>query len=135
MTATALTVNATGGAGATCGAASPAGAQAIAANGQVQFTYACTVTAGATVPGSVTFKTTPTAGGGAGAFVEATSNSVLVTPPLTFQVTVNNPATVSRSRQRGQIGDGSGNLAPTDSNETHDDDPQRVDRRLRLVGR
>ena len=102
---------------------------------QVQFTYACTVTAGATVPGSVTFKTTPTAGVGTGGFVEATSNSVLVTPPLTFQVTVN---------ESGH-GDPDQEHCPDQRSRRHDSadrqqrDPdrraRRVDRRLCLVGR
>ena len=116
VTATPLTVTSAG-AGATCDPSSSTNPQAIAANGTVQFTYACTVTAGSAVPGSVTFKTTPT-GVGTGGFVEAASNSVLATPRLTFQATVNNPATVAQIKNTAQISEVGGTIPPTPSNET-----------------
>ena len=88
VTPSALTVTDTNGASATCGSASPA-TQDVISGTVATFTYTCTASAGA-VPGSVTFQADATGALG-DTFATATSNSVLVSPPLTFQVTVNGP--------------------------------------------
>jgi uncharacterized repeat protein (TIGR01451 family) len=90
VTPGALTANGTNGASASCGSASPA--TAVINNGSATFTYTCSVTAGSQ-PGVLTFKATPTDDNGD--WAEGTANTVLITPPLTFQVTVNNPPPAS----------------------------------------
>ena len=52
----------------------------------VTYEWTCTVAAGAN-PGSLTFSNSASAGGGV-TFPAATSNSVIVSPPLTYTVTV-----------------------------------------------
>ncbi len=92
VTPSALTPAATGGASAVCGSPTPA-SQNVAANSSVEFTWTCTVTAGAN-PGSLRFSASAT-GDGPVSFPSATSNSVLVSPVLTFSATVNSPAPAS----------------------------------------
>ena len=82
---------------------------------EVTYTWTCQAVYG-TGTGNIRFSGSATGTGGT--FAVATSNSVLVTPPLTFQVTVNDPATVSQVKNTAQISDDSGTIPPTDSNET-----------------
>ena len=70
---------------------SPASAT-VSAGSPATFTYEYDVTPGS-LPASVAFRGKPTATGAI--FVAGRSNSVLITPPLTYQVTVNNPAGVN----------------------------------------
>lgn len=86
VTPSTLTVTPTGGASASCSGPTPA-SQNIPANGAVEFTWSCTVTPGTSL-GSLTFSASAT-GAGPVSFPTATSNSVLVSPVLTFQATVN----------------------------------------------
>jgi uncharacterized repeat protein (TIGR01451 family) len=92
VTPSALTQTATGGATSVCTGPTPA-SQNIAANVSVEFTWSCSVTAGAN-PGSLKFSASAT-GTGPVNFASATSNSVLVSPVLAFSATVNNPAPTS----------------------------------------
>lgn len=103
------------GATASCGAPSPA-SQNVTANVPAFFTWTCTLTAGA-LPGNLTFARGATGNGGV-TFSSATSNSVIVTQPLTFQATVQNPAPVDVVHNTAFILDKSGALPPTDSNTT-----------------
>ena len=82
-----LSISGMNGAGATCAAAGPP-AQDILADTPITIVWSCTANAGAT-PGSITFS--GNAAGDASSFAIATSNSVLVSPLLTFQVTVDDP--------------------------------------------
>jgi uncharacterized repeat protein (TIGR01451 family) len=92
VTAGALTVTGTSGCSATFGAASPL-TQSVSNGVPATFTYASTsVTAGST-PGVLTFKATPSDSNGT--WAQGTANTVLVTPPLTFTATVNNPPGVN----------------------------------------
>lgn len=63
-------------------------------NDGVVYEWACTVAAG-TTPDSLTFSASGTGDAGSTTFPVATSNSVLVSPNLTYQVTVENPAPTS----------------------------------------
>ena len=83
-----LSVDGTGGANASCGSPSPA-SQDVPAGGSATFRWTCTITAVGTDPGSVTFRAS--ASGGTDIWSEARSNSVIVSPPLTMQVSVLNP--------------------------------------------
>ena len=74
----------------------------------VVWQWVCTATQGA-VPGSVKFSAPasgtlpPAEGGGVVNFSAATSNSVLVSPPLTFQVTIDNPNSLTEVINQGFI--------------------------------
>lgn len=83
-----MSVDGTGGANASCGSPSPA-SQDVPAGGSATFRWTCTITAVGTDPGSVTFRAS--ASGGTDIWSEAKSNSVIVSPPLTMQVSVLNP--------------------------------------------
>ncbi len=109
-----LTPIATGGASASCGSPSPA-SQDIPANGSVEFTWTCTVTAG-TSPGSLAFSANAT-GAGAVAFPTATTRKILVSPVLTYQATVaaGAPAVI---RNTGILAETSGNIGTLPSNTT-----------------
>ena len=82
---------------------------------EVTYTWTCQAVYG-TGTGNIRFSGSATGTGGT--FAVASSNSVLVTSPLTFQVTVSDPATVSQVKNTAQISDDSGTIPPTDSNET-----------------
>ena len=88
-----LTPTATGGASGSCTGPSPA-SQGIAANGSATFTWTCTATAGAT-PGSLRYTANGTGTSPSVSFPSATSNSMLVSPNLTYSATVNSPAPAS----------------------------------------
>lgn len=119
-----VTISATGGAGATCGSPTPnTFPTTLTADTPQTYTWTCTVSAAVT-PGGVTFSVLPTGSGSGASFTTATSNSVLVTPPLTFQATVNSPATVAQVLNTASIGDTSGKLPATASNTTTTDLPK-----------
>ncbi len=85
-------VNQTGGANATsCSAATLVSADTTISgpSDPVIYQWTCTAQAG-TSPGSVSFRANATGTGGT--FAQATSNSVLVSPILSYKVTVVNPA-------------------------------------------
>ncbi|MGB5476132.1 MAG: DNRLRE domain-containing protein, partial [Thermoanaerobaculia bacterium] len=82
-----LNIAGTNGASVVCGSPSPA-SQSIAADTPITFVWTCTANAGAT-PGAATF--TAAAAGDSSSFGAASSNNVLVSPLLTFQVTVDDP--------------------------------------------
>jgi uncharacterized repeat protein (TIGR01451 family) len=82
-----LNVTGAAGAGAGCGLPNPS-SQDLAAGVPATFTWTCVATAGS-LGGSVTFDAN--ASGDLASYARATSNSVLVSPLLTFQVTVDNP--------------------------------------------
>ncbi|MBW6467239.1 MAG: DUF11 domain-containing protein, partial [Brevefilum sp.] len=88
-----LDVVATGEASASCTQQAPI-TQNIPAGGSVQFSWICTATAG-TSPGSLTFSGNATGDGGSTTFPSATTNSVLVSPVLTFQAKVTDPLPAS----------------------------------------
>ena len=77
------------------------------------YVYVYNVTANATNVGQVTFSGEPSPGS---SFVAGTSNSVIVTPPLTFRVTINNPTNLTQVVNTAMIED-KGTIPPTDSNE------------------
>lgn len=89
---TPLRLNATGGSGASCGSPSLISADddLTSTGDSVLFRYLCTASAGSS-PGQISFKATAIGAGGTVPFGEAVSNGVLVTPPLSFKVTVNGP--------------------------------------------
>ena len=76
-------------AGASCGAATLTSADddISGAGDSVTFEWSCTVSAG-TLPEDITFQATASGDAGATTWPAAVSNSVIVTPVLTFQVTV-----------------------------------------------
>lgn len=81
----AVTIATANGANATCGSPSPT-SQTVPANGSATFTWTCTITAVGTVPGSVTFAASAT--NGTTTWSSSTSNGVIVSPVLQFQVLV-----------------------------------------------
>ena len=84
-----LTVTPTGGASASCGSPTLTSPDANVGgpSDPAIYEWTCTATAGAT-PGSLTFSASATGSGGA-TYPSASSKSVLVSPTLTFQATVN----------------------------------------------
>ncbi len=89
----ALTVTASGAGAYSCATLtgpSPA-SQNVPASGSATFTWTCTTSTTPTVPGNLAFSATASGDGGATAFASSTSQSVIVTPPLTFKSQVNNP--------------------------------------------
>jgi uncharacterized repeat protein (TIGR01451 family) len=88
-----LGISGTNGVGATCVPTSPVTVpgvfdpQDVAAGSPATFVWSCTASAGAT-PGTLTFDVDAS---GSESFATAISNSVLVSPPLTLQVVVDNP--------------------------------------------
>lgn len=111
----ALTVTGTGGATASCTGPTPA-SQNIPANGTVEFTWTCTVTPGAN-PGSLTFSASAT-GSGPTSFASATSNSVLVSPVLSFQAIVNSSGAPAVIENTGLLAETSGAFEALVSNTT-----------------
>lgn len=109
------TTTVTGGASATCGSPSPA-SQNMVADVPVTFTWSCTVTTGS-LPGTVAFNASAS-GDGPTNFASASSNTVLAIKPLTFQVTVNTPASVSIVQNVAAVSDNSGSIPTTPSNIT-----------------
>ena len=98
-----VTVTGTNGASASCGSATLVSADNdLSATGDaVVFSRTCTVTAGS-APGSVTFSAGATADAGKN-FTAAFSNSVLVTPPLIYKVTIDSPLTATPITNVGSI--------------------------------
>ncbi len=86
----AVTITATGGATAALVSGPTPATQNIPAGGTVTFTWVYTVTAGSAT-GTLKFGTTPT-GAGPVTFAPATSNSIFVSPTLSYRVTVNSGA-------------------------------------------
>ncbi len=116
VTPSALTVVGGNGANAiACTAPSPSGPFTVVAGTPSIVTYTCTADAGTDV-GNVRFKANATTSDGY-TFKEATSNSVIVAPKLTFDVVVDNPLSQSIIVNKAEIADASGNLPPTTSNE------------------
>ena len=87
-----LNVVGTNGVTATCGSPTPTPPIDVVANTPTTFSWVCTAHANGAI-GDVLFEGSGTGALGA-VFATAASNSVLVAPPLTFQVAVDNPATV-----------------------------------------
>jgi uncharacterized repeat protein (TIGR01451 family) len=89
----------------------------VPANTPTIFTWTCTVNS-STTPGSVVFNTSATGTTPATTWATATSNSVLVSPPLTFKVTVNNsiPTDVYEVTNVAMMSDTSILLLGADSN-------------------
>ncbi len=71
----------------------------ISAGGSASFSWNATAVGGTVLPGSLVFVNSATGQSVPRSntvhFSSATANSVLISPPLTFQVTVNNPPTVT----------------------------------------
>lgn len=108
-----------GNATAVCGAPSPAGPFDVIEGAPVTVVYMCTVS-GATQVSEILFSADAvgSASGTAGLpydFYTATSNSVIVAPPLTFQVDVDSPASVTEVDNVAYIRDFSGTISPTPS--------------------
>lgn len=117
-TVTSLNPSVTGvnGASAVCDEPTPSLPQPLTANTPLEFSFNCTVSAGAD-PGSLTFHSSPSGSGEGIIFADTSSNSVLVTPPLTYQVTVDSPQTVVIVENTASIQDESGSIPLTYSNE------------------
>ncbi|MCI5224327.1 MAG: hypothetical protein D3924_17080, partial [Candidatus Electrothrix sp. AR4] len=81
----------------------------------VVYEWTCTVTAGAS-PGSITFQADGSGNAGV-VFNTATSNSVLLTPQLTFDATINDPAEVGVVENTALLSAGEA-LYPVPSNTT-----------------
>ncbi|MFZ1594459.1 MAG: DNRLRE domain-containing protein, partial [Anaerolineae bacterium] len=97
VTPSALTVTASGAGAYSCATLTgpnPA-SQTVPANGSATFTWTCTTSTAPTVPGNLTFSATASGDAGATTFASSTSQSVIVTPPLTFKAQVNNPPGVN----------------------------------------
>ncbi|MFT5654505.1 MAG: putative repeat protein (TIGR01451 family), partial [Arenicella sp.] len=107
-----LTATVSGGAAVSCSAPTPNTPQTIGAGDSADFTWVCTVNNGGTPQANVTFKATPD--GANGDYAEGQSNSVLLSPPLTFNVMVNSPSSVAQVDNIGQL-EYSG-LTPIESN-------------------
>ncbi len=82
-------------------APSPA-SQAVPANGAATFTWTCTTNTAPTQPGRIAFSATASGDAGATTFALSTSETILVTPPLTFKVTVNNPPGVPEATNQAE---------------------------------
>ena len=95
-----LTINAIGGASAVLNSGpTPAGPVTISPGSPASFVYIYDVTPGS-LPGTLSFTGRPAPTNN---FGTATSEGVIVSPALTFQVTVNNPATVSVVKNTANI--------------------------------
>ena len=97
VTPSALTVTASGAGAYSCATLtgpSPA-SQTVPANGSATFTWTCTTSTAPTVPGNLAFSATASGDAGATTFASSTSQSVIVTPALTFKAQVNNPPGVN----------------------------------------
>ena len=96
VTPSALTVTALAGA-SIAAPRSPAlaASQTVPANGSAAFTWTCTTSTAPTVPGNLTFSATASGDAGATTCAASTSESVIVTPPLTFKAQVKNPPGVN----------------------------------------
>ena len=80
-------------------------AAASFATDPVIYEWTCTTTAGS-LPGSVKFSATASGDAGATTFAAATTNTVLVSPILQFQVTVNAPTLLPQIENVGNIQSG-----------------------------
>ncbi|MBK7781193.1 MAG: DUF11 domain-containing protein [Ardenticatenia bacterium] len=111
----ALTTNVTSGASASCTGPTPASQTVQAGYVPATFTWDCTMTSGAN-PGTVSWTASATNGGTT--FAAATSNTVIVSPVLTFSGTVNGspPAEIINT---GFLAEVSGQMPVTPSNTTH----------------
>jgi uncharacterized repeat protein (TIGR01451 family) len=83
----------TGSASVSCGSPSPASGS-INAGGSLVFTWTCTPTASTSSVGTVALSVSAT--GTSYSYPSGLSNTVLVVPDLTFQVTVNDPVTLTQ---------------------------------------
>lgn len=111
----AVAVDGASGADALCGASSPA-VQDVPAGGSAVFTWTCTVAAVGSSPGSVTFSAS--AAGSGQTWSSATSNSVIVSPPLTMQVSVLNPPGVAVVENTADLINGTDFLASSNTVQT-----------------
>ena len=98
-----LLVGGTNGASASCGVASPLSAN-VPNSGSATFTWTCTASVPADSNGSLIFSAG--AGNDTDTWDAASSNSVIVARPLTFQVTVNSPAGVDAVTNAGTLNAG-----------------------------
>ena len=97
VTPSALTVTASGAGAYSCATLtgpSPA-SQTVPANGSAAFTWTCTTSTTPTVPGNLAFSATASGDAGATTWASSASESVIVTPPLTFKAEVKNPPGVN----------------------------------------
>ncbi len=109
----------TGANGAACGSMSAAtlisADDDISGSGDtVVYRWTCTASAGTALPSSVTVSVGAT--GGAYSYPPGTSNSVLVAPDLTFQVTVDNPPELCQIDNAATLDDSGAYIAPAASN-------------------
>jgi hypothetical protein len=111
-----LTVNGTGGASASCSGPTPSLSQPLFANTPLQLTWSCIANSGTDL-GSLTISSTPTGTGGGTGFAQATSNSIIVIPPLKFRVTVLNPNTTTTIDNTAYMKETGGTIPETPSNE------------------
>ena len=104
VTPSALTVTASGAGAYSCATLtgpSPA-SQTVPANGSAAFTWTCTTSTAPTVPGNLAFSATASGDGGATTWASSSSESVIVTPPLTFKAAGEEPARRERGHQPGR---------------------------------
>lgn len=99
----------TGGASVLCGAPTPLSGS-IAAGGSLEFTWTCTATADPSSFGSVALSVDADSG----YYATGKSNSVLVVPSLSYQVSINSNPTISRVINTASI-QGDGGIATTAS--------------------
>ena len=116
-----LSFNESGGATVSCGAPSQTGDNTVNTGDPVVYQWTCTVTAAGTPPSSkLSFSAdasgTATISGQPVTWASAASNSVLVIPDLTFQVTVDDPFTTGEAENTASVQDTSGAIPSTDSN-------------------
>jgi uncharacterized repeat protein (TIGR01451 family) len=106
----------TSGASAVCTGPAPA-SQTVVSGTVATYAWNCTLTTTGNATGMITFTASATGFGGV-QFAAASSESVIVVPPLTFRATVNNPPGVNTVDNLATLIDGSGALAPKPSNTT-----------------
>lgn len=104
-----LTSITTGGASVLCGDPTPLSGS-IAAGGSLEFTWTCTATADPSSFGSVAFSVDADSG----YYATGKSNSVLVVPSLSYQVSINSNPTISRVINTASI-QGDGGISTTAS--------------------
>ncbi len=99
-----LSTTVTGGASATLASGPTPATANITAGGQTTFSWTYNITGGASTPGTVKFTNASySSGSPAKTFPASTSNSLIVTQPLTLAVTVNTPLTVTAANNIANI--------------------------------
>ncbi len=91
----------------------------------VTYRWTCTATGGTSLPSSLTFNLSAT-GDGSVSYPSGSSNSVLVAPNLSFQVTINSNPGVTQFDNTATLTDNGAYLAPTISNTATTSNPTAV---------